>query len=96
MGREWEEGGERVGRGWGEICGKRVGREWGEGGERVGRGWREGGERVERGWGEGGKRVRREWEEGEERGCIRTWRDACTYAGLSAFSCSFLLKKSSL
>ena len=39
-------------------------------------------------------------EEGEERmggGREEKGRgDACTYAGLSAFSCSFLLKKSSL
>ena len=62
-----------------------MGREWEEGGERVRREWEEGKERVGKGWGEG-----------EERGCICTWRDACTYAGLSAFSCSFLLKKSSL
>lgn len=49
---------------------------------------------------EGEERMGGGREEGEERmggGREEKGRgDACTYAGLSAFSCSFLLKKSSL
>ena len=40
---------------WVEEGGERVGRGWGKGGERVGRGWGEGGEREERKGGDRGE-----------------------------------------